>query len=472
MLRAVACASAAALACASPGAAAQGADYQQFLDQWAGGYGHFASTGGEGGKDGKKDAGGAGFDYSQYMPGSQGAQAKTSSATALGSFDYGKYLGGAGGGSSMADGGGYSGYMKKYGDYSKYTGGNGSSGAGGDYSNYSKYTGGSSGGGYGDYSKYSDYSKYTSGASGPSPAPKALSMMAVGGGDFMKKYGSGADWQSLVPKNTSSSAGGASFNFSGYVPFNYSKYQEGQPEQTAVSATDCQDMGCLRAWRAAELSQVDKYSKFAPRAGQDAWSDQIRGQYETNKKRIQERATLISHPVQEPWWLIHAVTPDGPPETEGGAVFSRFSPAQQERFGVDAKGRVQDRARFDRAIAALEAARARNTTAARTMAGAEHSQEERSKAATATTGESRHSREAASAKAVEVRAAAGTVRAAPAEGLSASPVGEGGGVGPARWVVLGSALLVFVGVAVRAGRARPLGSLPEEDPEQAYLALA
>jgi len=464
MFRTVACTSAAALA--SAGAAPQGGNYQQYLDQW--GNGQHGSTGGEGGKDDKKGAGGGSFDYSQYLSGGQGAQANTGSATALSSFDYSKYMGGVSGGSLMANSSGssgYSGYMKKYGDYSKYTGGNGSSG-GADYSNYSKYTGGSSGGDYGNYSKYTDYSKYTSSSSGTPPAPKATGMMAAGGaGDFMKKYGSGADWQSFVPKNTNSSAGGADFNFSSYVPSEYSKYMEGQQNQTAMSATDCHDMSCLKAWKAAQLSQVDKYAQFAPKAGQDAWSDQIKDQYETNKKRIlvEENATVISRPVTEPWWLVQGVTPQGPPRAEGGAEFSRFSPAQQEHFGIDAQGEVQDRAEFDKAMAALEAEQKHNTT----VAGTE--------------GEREHAREAATAaKAVEVNATAvardplavGTTPVAPSESLSASPVGESRGVDLARWVVLGSVMLVAAGMAVRAARVRPLSSLPEEDPDQAYLALA
>merc|ERR1719291_487997 len=104
------------------------------------------------------------------------------------------------GGNRSSGGGGYSGYMQKYGDYSSYMGGNRSSGGGG-YGNYSKYTGGSPGGGYGNYSKYTNYSK-------------ASGMVAAGGGDFMQKYSSGFDWHSFVPKNTSSSAGGAHFNYS------------------------------------------------------------------------------------------------------------------------------------------------------------------------------------------------------------------------------------------------------------------
>jgi len=401
MFRAVACASAAALASAAP----QGGNYQQFLDQWAEGYGHLAND--------SSGAGGGSFDYNQYMSGGQDAQANSSSATALGSsFDYSKYTGGAGGGSSMANSSGYSGYMQKYGDYSRYMGGNGSSG-GGDYGNYSRYTGGSPGGGYGNYSEYTggspgggygNYSKYTN-------YSKATSMAAAGGGDFVQKYISGADWQRFVPRNTSSSAGGARFNHSGYAPFDYSKYTEqGQQNQT-MSATDCHDMSCLKAWRAARMSTVHKSSQLAPEAGQDAWSAQIEDEYETNKNRIQVEENATMHPVQGE--RNHSI-----------------------------------------------------------MGERNHSN--------VTMGERNHSKEAARAKVVEVNATAaardplpvGTVTAAPAEDLSASPVEESRGVGPARWVVLGSVMLVAVGVAVRAARARPLSSLPEEDPNQAYLALA
>merc|ERR1740121_2861656 len=267
-------------------------------------------------------------------------------------------------------------------------------------------------------------------------------MNSSGYSGYMKNY------------NMSSSAGGADYNFSSYVPFNYSKYTEGQQKQTAMSATDCHDISCLKAWREARLSQVDKYSQFAPKVGQDAWSDQIQDQYETNKKRIQmeDNATMISHPVKEPWWLIHGVTPEGLPKAEGGAEFSRFSPAQQEHFGVNAKGEVQDQAKFDKAIAAVDAEKTHKTSAAGTEGETEHSKEERSKAASVTMGERNHSKEAATAKVVEVNATAaardplavGAVSAAPAEALSTSPVEESRGVDLVRWVVLGSVMLVAV----------------------------
>merc|ERR1719163_2031295 len=94
----------------------------------------------------------------------------------------------------------------------------------------------------------------------------------------------------------------------------------------------------------------------------------------------------------------------------------------------------------------LEADNKHNTTAARTWGEKKRSKEERSKAATVTLGERKHSREAATAKAMEVNATAaardsavGTVQAARAEGLSVSPAEDTRGVDPARWVVLGSA---------------------------------
>jgi len=282
-------------------------------------------------------------------------------------------------------------------------------------------------------------------------------MVAAGGGDFMKKYG---DWQSLVPGNESSGAGGAGFNFSRYVSFNYSKYmqEESQQNDTVMSATDCHDMSCLEAWRAAQMSRVDKYTEYAPKVGHDIWSNLIKDQYETNKKRIlselQENGTILG-PVQEPWWLVHGVTPDGTPEAEGGATLSRFSAAQQEHFGINAKGEVQDKAKFDKAIAALDAKKHHNATAHNTKTA----EEAHKSSVTVTRDERNHSK-------------VGTVLAAPAEGLSASPVEESRGAVPARWVVMGFVMLIAVGVAVRAARARPLSSLSEEDPNQAYLALA
>merc|ERR1719401_2781673 len=97
-----------------------------------------------------------------------------------------------------------------------------------------------------------------------------------------------------------------------------------------------------------------------------------------------------------------------------------------------------------------------------------------------TMGERNHSKEInATAKVVEVNATAAArdplavgTTAAPAEVLSASPVAESRGVDPARWVVLGSVMVITVGMAVRAVRARARSSLPEEEPDQAYLALA
>lgn len=303
----------------------------------------------------------------------------------------------------------------------------------------------------------------------------------------MQKFG---DWQSFVPappnQANSENGSGAGFNFSGYVPFNHSKYMhedESRHNQTVMSATECHDMSCLEAWRAAQMSHVDKYSHYAPKVGQDAWSNLIKDQYETNKKRIllelQENVTIL-HPVQEPWWLIHGVTPDGTPEAVGGATFSRFSAAQQEHFGINAKGEVQDQAKFDKAIAALDAKNNHNTAAPNTTAA----EEAHNISVTVTRDERNHSKEAAAARDVEdnataaasataARAAVGTVlAAASAEGLSASPAEESRGVDPTRWVVLGCAMLVAAGVAVRAARARPLGGVPEEDPYQVYLALA
>jgi len=295
-------------------------------------------------------------------------------------------MGGASGGSSMTNSGS-SDYVKKYGDYSKYTGG-------------------SSGGGYGNYSKYTDYSKYTSGGSGTASGPTATSMAAVGGGDFMKKYGGGADSQSFVPENTSSSKGGAKFNFSKHVPFDHSKFKEGQQNQTAMSATDCHDMSCLKAWRAAQLSRVSEYGPYVPKVGKDAESDQIKDQYETNKKRIQVEEAATAKAAE-----VNATTTQEAATAKAAEVYA-------------------------------------TTT-----------------------------QEAATAKVVKVSAAdrepaaVGTVPATPAGGLSASPVEESRGLDPGRWVVLGSVALVAAGMAVRAARARPLSSLPE-DPDQAYLALA
>jgi len=234
----------------------------------------------------------------------------------------------------------------------------------------------------------------------------------------MKKYGGGADWQSFVPENTNSSNGGAKFNFSKYVPFDYSKFKEGQQNQTATSATDCHDMSCLKAWRAAQMARVKEYGEYVPKVGRDAESKAINDQYETNKKRIQEEEEAAE---------VNATT------TQEAAT---------------AKAAEVDATTTHKAATAKAAEVSATTT-----------------------------HKAATAKAAEVDAAARepaavvTVPPTPTEVLSASPVEESRGLDPARWVVLGSVTLVAAGMAVRAARARPLSSL-QEDPDQAYLALA
>jgi len=238
----------------------------------------------------------------------------------------------------------------------------------------------------------------------------------------MKKYGGGADSQSFVPENTSSSKGGAKFNFSKHVPFDYSKFKEGQQNQTAMSATDCHDMSCLKAWRAAQLSRVSEYGPYVPKVGKDAESDQIKDQYETNKKRIQVEEAATAKAAE-----VNATT------TQEAAT---------------AKAAEVDATTTHKAATAKAAEVSATTT-----------------------------HKAATAKAAEVDAAARepaavvTVPPTPTEVLSASPVEESRGLDPARWVVLGSVTLVAAGMAVRAARARPLSSL-QEDPDQAYLALA
>jgi hypothetical protein len=56
-----------------------------------------------------------------------------------------------------------------------------------------------------------------------------------------------------------------------------------------------------------------------------------------------------------PWWILNGVKPQGPEKDMGTWKAISFSPEQQEQFGVDDEGKVQDQAKFDAAIAALKA---------------------------------------------------------------------------------------------------------------------
>eukprot|EP00932_Pfiesteria_piscicida_P017875 SRR837773.4752.p3 GENE.SRR837773.4752~~SRR837773.4752.p3 ORF type:complete len:133 (+),score=25.05 SRR837773.4752:45-443(+) len=54
-----------------------------------------------------------------------------------------------------------------------------------------------------------------------------------------------------------------------------------------------------------------------------------------------------------PWWILNGIKPDGPPQDMGGWTAVTFSQAQQKQFGVSASGQVEDRPRFEAALAKL-----------------------------------------------------------------------------------------------------------------------
>eukprot|EP00448_Togula_jolla_P012358 CAMPEP_0170603844 /NCGR_PEP_ID=MMETSP0224-20130122/19120_1 /TAXON_ID=285029 /ORGANISM="Togula jolla, Strain CCCM 725" /LENGTH=145 /DNA_ID=CAMNT_0010928735 /DNA_START=18 /DNA_END=455 /DNA_ORIENTATION=+ len=56
----------------------------------------------------------------------------------------------------------------------------------------------------------------------------------------------------------------------------------------------------------------------------------------------------------KPWWILHGVAPAGPAVDKGTWTASSFSAEQQDQFGVDSEGTVQDKAKFEAAISALK----------------------------------------------------------------------------------------------------------------------
>lgn len=56
--------------------------------------------------------------------------------------------------------------------------------------------------------------------------------------------------------------------------------------------------------------------------------------------------------VKTPWWIMEGVTPNGPDKDMGGWTSLTFTKEQQEHFGVDDQGAVQNQATFDAALKA------------------------------------------------------------------------------------------------------------------------
>lgn len=59
--------------------------------------------------------------------------------------------------------------------------------------------------------------------------------------------------------------------------------------------------------------------------------------------------------VLPPWWILYHVAPEGPTKDMGSWTAATFSQEQQQQFGVDEQGAIQDTAKFDAAILALKA---------------------------------------------------------------------------------------------------------------------
>lgn len=57
--------------------------------------------------------------------------------------------------------------------------------------------------------------------------------------------------------------------------------------------------------------------------------------------------------LKAPWWIQQGVIPEGPQTDMGTWKAITFSKEQQEHFGVDAMGKVVDKAKYDAAIAAM-----------------------------------------------------------------------------------------------------------------------
>mmetsp|Transcript_86060 Transcript_86060/g.233561 ORF Transcript_86060/g.233561 Transcript_86060/m.233561 type:complete len:139 (-) Transcript_86060:59-475(-) len=55
-----------------------------------------------------------------------------------------------------------------------------------------------------------------------------------------------------------------------------------------------------------------------------------------------------------PWWILHGVKPDGPPQDMGGWTAITFSKEQKRHFGINASGEVVDQQRYNAALKALK----------------------------------------------------------------------------------------------------------------------
>merc|ERR1712061_945929 len=58
--------------------------------------------------------------------------------------------------------------------------------------------------------------------------------------------------------------------------------------------------------------------------------------------------------ILPPWWVIHHVTPEGPPRDMGTWTEETFSEDQMAHFGIDEDGNVLDQAKFDIAMQELD----------------------------------------------------------------------------------------------------------------------